>query len=1327
MKKQIGFILGILILVIAGALYFSDSPEHTGQVQAASYYGTDVMIPDFPEVGTKGTDTNPFVLLEIVPYEGYAEIGYMISGCEPIPLDKLAFDDTAEGLIPSIGGMTVERKIETTRTLPEGDTVGPGQGQWKYDPGSGEYSRVRFDFTSKHSFLKHALGVPEDQINDYKIHVITITPDRLNIPSNHRLIDRADLIYLTPKYHCGDGVVALWEKMFPDKVITNEPTSLYSNDITWDTAVKILEKAVVDEDPAPVIFDTTTFSDDRSYMANIKPEKYFGNGTRVDDAGATGYSSNAAKLYLVMQQMDPGKFYREYIATGKVVAAPVKNAAGSPIVTQGVTMTTGFYKDLANGTSVEYIKGSAEDAAVWNIHTFLPYSLFQDNAALEGNKALERLGYKIFTYDGYLSHFSIRHRLYAYNGDNAITQIFLHAGINESYYNKEAFDYFQELNGGVRPSALTPAQAIYYLLHTTKGYSKEKLHILELEPCNDFLWDGTGQVWDTCKTPEQDGYNGSAYARLYFSNLLSSYTGKVQITTMTTSEFIGRIEDLNSTYDMIYIGLRDGMLRKNAGGITQYNDSSLNGKVYLHVGDKVRASSELRGALGPGDIGDIYRYAGNDITGVKREQLEKYMTAGFPVVFGEGFFNSDGTRNSYKVDASSQIYQLMGFSSNSLFQMDALNTGLLKQKLFAPKCQLIFGKMDGSLSEEQCYPILYKDKTKNPSLSDRDIYINGEVSSNRTLSYHFYIKDNSGEDRTYRIGLYIDINADGKYDTLTEEISNISIQDKDGYEVSPGNLKAEMDYTLVTELEDTYLGVLPWELQIKDIAMPDNHYKVSKISALKVPEEDKIHINVLQIMADTDNNLKLEDHTLFKHYTEELNDYVLHFKSITVSQFKSLCGTGPYTYHLEDIDEPRNDIKNASGVYIWDDYDGDRKFDVDMLILGFADCYTDIDNENALNNIKQYINQGKTVLFTHDTTSFFNQPKESYSGTETYWGYHLNRNFREAFGMDRFGVASYSSVAERLAAGKDYAPDGYIQGYSDLTLNRFAMTGQYFSHVNFPASRTFTDEYVTKVNHGQLTMYPYEIDDSFKVATTHGQYYQLDMEKDDIVVWYCLSDDSMDAGGKANGIYSTTPNDVRNNYYIYSKGNITYSGVGHSAISQSLSNPGAVMETKLFVNTIIAAYSSAAKEPVINITNRNKSIDSTGMNYVYVDYDLYATNEAYGAELTGTGQKIKFRVTENNVLYNKKLTVEYFDVNPETGALSLMTLATKKEGTGETVTEIIGGEEYYVEVPLGDLNYKNKGPTTVIRVTMTYGISSEYNLRTEKSVTLIRRGLFDLD
>ena len=56
------------------------------------------------------------------------------------------------------------------------------------------------------------------------------------------------------------------------------------------------------------------------------------------------------------------------------------------------------------------------------------------------------------------------------------------------------------------------------------------------------------------------------------------------------------------------------------------------------------------------------------------------------------------------------------------------------------------------------------------------------------------------------------------------------------------------------------------------------------------------------------------------------------------------------------------------------------------------------------------------------------------------------------------------------------------------------------------------------------------------------------MEDDEITVWYCLSDDI--AGGK--GPYSISPNDVRNNYYIYNKKNIMYTVVGHEAIDRNI-------------------------------------------------------------------------------------------------------------------------------------------------------------------------------
>lgn len=1327
MKKKylygaLGSLLLILIIIV---LKLSDKDGSLSHVSAAAYYGTDASIPDFTEEGIKGTDSNPFVILEIVPYEGYAEIGYMIAGCEPVPLDddKIIFNNSIGGTLASTQGLSFEWKEEYVDVLPEGGTIGYGPGQWQYS--DGRYRRYRNFFSSKHSFLKETLDLTDDQIENYKIHVVTITPDKLNKPANYRLIERADLIYLNPKTHYGSSLIDIWESFYPGKKINSYPQNLYSNDLTWETTVKILEKTIDNEDPAPIVFDVTLFSTDNSYSGSITPKKYFSNGTVVSSLSAQGYTSNTAKLYMVMQLMGPNKFYNEYIATGRVKPIKVKDNAGNPMVKDGINMTTGYFMDLAESSPEYYRKGTADDAAVWNVYTLLPYELFANTAALNGHKGFEAIGYyRLFPFDGDVSHRSVRNGLYSYNGDNSITQIFLQTNISDNYYTDEAFDYYEKKNGGVRPTSLTPAQAIYYLLNMdTPVYDSNTLHILEVEPCNDFVWDGTEEYWDPKKTPAQDSNNGSFYARQYFAKFFPHYSGKIKITTMTSSEFIGRVEDLNSCYDMIYFGLKDGVLRKNGSGTTIYNDSSLNGKVYLHVGDKINAENILRGTLGLTDTVDTYRFSGNDITKLKKNALLSFINAGNPIVFGEGFLTSGGAINTTKIDNGSQIYQLINGNKDRMFFADNINISELESRLSDFKCEFVFGRLDGSLPEKDCYPVIYKDRSKDNSLRDKDIYINGEDINFRTLQYKFFIRDNLTADKTYEISLCIDINADGKFDLMTENLRNLTIMDKYGYSVDYDNLKEGRDYVLTLNLDESFSGVLPWKLEIKDVSNSDYRYSVINYSALKVDEADKVHINVLQIMSNSGNNLNLSNHGLFKTYTENLNDYVLHFNCMTVSEFEDFCGYGAYTYCLEDSSEIRTEDKNASGVYVWDDEDGDNKLDVDMLILGFADVYSDIGNANAIKNIEQYIDQGNTVLFTHDTTSFVNLPEDRYPGSD-FWGYHLTKAFRDEFGMDRFGVSKYSTEAARVAAGKDYTNDMYIQGFTDCTLNRFSTSGQYFSHTNFPSGRNTEDEYVTLVNKGQLTMYPYEIDERFKVATTHAQYYQLDMESDEIVVWYCLSDDNTDANGKGNGIYSTTPNDVRNNYYIYNKGNITYSGVGHSAIPN---NSSGVMETKLFINTIIAAYSATVKKPVIELTNANRSTDSSGMDFVYVDYDIYETDQSYGSEIVGSGQRVKFKVIDNNVLYNKKITVEYFEINPTDGTETPLSLTTKKVGTNTGVSELIGGTEYFIEVPLGALDTNNRGSTILIRVTLTYGRSSTYQIKSDKKFTLVRRGLFDLE
>lgn len=138
----------------------------------------------------------------------------------------------------------------------------------------------------------------------------------------------------------------------------------------------------------------------------------------------------------------------------------------------------------------------------------------------------------------------------------------------------------------------------------------------------------------------------------------------------------------------------------------------------------------------------------------------------------------------------------------------------------------------------------------------------------------------------------------------------------------------------------------------------------------------------------------------------------------------------------------------------------------------------------------------------------------------------------------------------------------------------------------------------------------------------------------DIVVWYTLSN---------HGIYEQSPKDVRNNYYIYTMGNVTYSGVGHSDFSNNDD------ELKLYINTMIAAYSASVHEPSIYL-KENADTDSNDITTLYATIDDAIEEEAANkadARLDGADstQDVYFTVKDSNLVRNQidEKTVVYLD------------------------------------------------------------------------------------
>ncbi|NLH01409.1 MAG: DUF5057 domain-containing protein [Clostridiales bacterium] len=339
-------------------------------------------------------------------------------------------------------------------------------------------------------------------------------------------------------------------------------------------------------------------------------------------------------------------------------------------------------------------------------------------------------------------------------------------------------------------------------------------------------------------------------------------------------------------------------------------------------------------------------------------------------------------------------------------------------------------------------------------------------------------------------------------------------------------------------------------------------------------------------------------------------------------------------------------------------------------------------------------------------------------------GYSVNMLLRGKIGMDRYGVADpvygYTSyipdeITKRTPKRPGPVADSYsgadvsgiknagydiaykakslgnadsisslkgktvpeTQGLTTGVLARFLLSGKMpFKNARFSTNDTndkagFTTT-VSQLNKGQITTYPYDVntalfkgvgsDNSMTVADTHFQYYQLNMNPDDMVVWYCLEDDTSGKYPDSN-IYAK--NDAANSYYIYTCGNITYSGMGHSKdINET--------EAKLFVNTLIAAYRTGESAPTVSFSNKDgtkKGIDSF---FIPCDGDSILVPAGGGDE----SRRIYFTVNDSNISQSKIIKAAFRCGNSGTE----LSLSVYDAETDKAVSTLTSTYTYYVKL-----------------------------------------------
>ena len=831
---------------------------------------------------------------------------------------------------------------------------------------------------------------------------------------------------------------------------------------------------------------------------------------------------------------------------------------------------------------------------------------------------------------------------------------------------------------------ITPAAAFRYIINfgDHRNVTKTSLRVLDLEP------------YDFSKLADADRYknlvnpsNGSKLETIdvieevdsicldnraendpdvvlnstkwLVDNLVSQFADhqdKISVDIMGSKEFIGRNIDLNANYDLIYIGMDttimnteiatvEGKVVKKANTI--YNDTNMNGLVYAHVGDVQTVKT-------PNNSQGDYRLSGNDITSDKVRELKEFVEAGYAVIVSDKSLvkNSDGSYsvNTATVDKSSNMYKFL--SEVALYKTDGnykfFGKNVRLKSDFESQTDVAQANRDDFsryLSISKLNLEYSEDDLPEPYNHDdgRQTYLSIDSDGVYRLKYKITLSKDAAvgiADTSYDCKLYIDTNVDGRYH-VDECMTGLTIKDAGGsemyvddngkYHLSPGH-----SYEIVKDIPDGYTGFLSWKLEfLENENVNSDIGEFSKVrnsltGYCAVPcGVNKPEINIIQLISgDGVNNLDLSNAAMDQYYSQ-VPDYKINVYQMTFKEFINKDVTKGYT--------------SAETSYI------DFLNSYDMIVMGFRDMYT-TDGANADKTseavlaIREYALSGRSVLFTHDLTSF---TLERYAN----WGNYLTPYLRDVQGMDRYNWSStftykpipdedkykYTTVFdESILKGES---TGEIAGYSSTTiLDDEWGTKRNLSEISRYSNKEYhnTDNPVRKVsklNSGQITEYPFKIEDELPVSKTHGQYFQLNMEtdsrddidNDDVVVWYTLSHDAF---------YDSVPMDGRNNYYIFNKGNITYTGSGHSSVTSD-------GEKKLFVNTLVAAYRTGLHAPKVYYKEAEYKTSAT-ITSKYIPYDT-AINGTEVVGYVGNTLDINFLVSNINLQNsNALLSAKYY-------------------------------------------------------------------------------------
>ncbi len=763
---------------------------------------------------------------------------------------------------------------------------------------------------------------------------------------------------------------------------------------------------------------------------------------------------NLAKVYLLSTNIARDTLYEEYLENYDATTGIYSGLHGRIQIDIEDTHILNLYMDKTTEYG-DYVARDPKKAVDWKPGMFVwsPYSNGETDVYYNVSAGL-------FVNDNF----------YTYNGNNSVGVGFVNDSVNVNDRPGTTHSQISSMYGDIYNNVKCPL-LVQYVIGGYRTYQPiTQIRVLEINPA------GASKYNDFADALKLAQYMGVSFPDMTADN----YTEKVKIKSVASNGFIAMTDDLKNAYDLIVV--------------TDYNTADSgnpiikNNMIYSEFAEKMTLDEKLDGKSLTAAM------SGNDFTDKALNKIYEYLKTGKPMVLADSiytdtllptttFTEDKSDVNVYKL--SEKSLKAQGISTANVLREPEENDTSYEKLKYLNSPIFTMGTEENKYKD---YKVDYDDENNNIVNATVDISTLGHYTMTGKIgNYSDY----------YNMTIWFDKDGDGLFTSSTTGDSELYL-DQEIHTNGDGT------FSVTIELPENMRRYVKWKAVAKAYGSEYGTEDTGAI-AIKYAEEEKKPVHVLQIIPGDSTNLDMSADSAFDKLFEASSDVTgldLTVTQVKSDDFKNWYGSVDYKDDGSSFNNPeKNKLK-----------------DYDMVVIGFADNFNDKDiaSDNAMRNLKDFIDRGKSVLFTHDTMiySAYSDGKVSNKtfkkDGDTYkTALRITSKFRDIVGQDRY----HASTGNNKSDYQQGFTNAFLMKRANLNGNKYEMYSDLADGAS-AADVTITTDSVSKLNTGQVTEYPYKVSDILPVAETHAQWFQLDLEahnddysdsNEDVVVWYTLN------------------------------------------------------------------------------------------------------------------------------------------------------------------------------------------------------------------------------